>query len=140
MTIPNLEPMTQAEFDAAKEVTLDPIPCLRCGRMLMSPGSIVRGYGITCAFLQALEELSHGQARNPDKGPAVYPKETAEFYEVSNDLIEVVDHRNLVIGELRRSKKGGAWSLILWGKLVDIDMELPSAKRRMLRILDKMGR
>jgi hypothetical protein len=138
MTIPDLHPMTEAEFEAAKHVTLDPIPCLRCGRILMSPGSIVRGYGQMCAFLQALEELSHGQNRNPKK--LFTAKETVDFYQVSDTLIELVDHRNLVVGELRRTKGGGVWKIVLWGKYVDLDANLDSAKRRVIRILDRMGR
>jgi hypothetical protein len=138
MTISTIQPMTEAEFEAAKAVTLDPIPCLRCGRILMSPGSIVRGYGQMCAFLQALEELSHGQNRNPKKDAAA--KETVDFYQVSADLVELVDHRNLVVGELRRAKGGEVWKIILWGKFVDLDANLDSAKRRVIRILDRMGR
>lgn len=134
----DLQPMTEAEYEEAKKVTLQPIECLRCGRYLTSPGSIVRGYGATCCLLQALEELSHGQNRNPNQNPT--PKETVEFYEVSADLIELVDHRNLVVGELRRTKSKGAWQIILWSKTVDIDANLDSAKRRVVRILDRMAR
>jgi hypothetical protein len=123
--------MSQEEFDAAKHVTLNPIECLRCGRWLMSRASIVRGYGTTCALLQALEELSHG-SRNPEK--AFRPKPIVDFYEVEEGHWEISDHRNLVIGELKQTK-GGAWIISLWGQKLDLDADLTNAKKRVERIL-----
>jgi hypothetical protein len=132
-----IQPMTQEEFDAAKHVTLDPIECLRCGRWLISRASIVRGYGAACALSQALEELSHGSMRNPRKTFA--PKPVVEFFQVSDVFWEVTDYRGLTIGELRQTKNG-AWSIVLWDRKVDLDADLQNAKRRVARILERMGR
>jgi hypothetical protein len=62
-----------------------------------------------------------------------------EFYEVTEDLWEVVDHRDLVVGQLHRTRTG-AWMIYLWDKKVDLDVDLSNAKRRVARIIEKMGR
>lgn len=138
MTIPSFEPMSEEAFQEAASKLPDPIQCLRCGRWLYSKGSIVRGYGQTCAFLAALEELSHGP-RSPDKPFRIKP--TAEFVRISDTLYEIVDHRDLAIGELRRDPRTvGSWRIWLWGHHLDLDADLESAKVRTTRILDRMGR
>jgi hypothetical protein len=134
MTVPAFEPMTDAEFQSASAILPQPIACLRCGRPLFSRASILRGYGMTCAWHQALEELSY-PGRNPKRPPVIH---AATFERINQNRFEIVGRNDTVVGHL--TLRGSQWWIELWDTAIDFDLDLGNAKRRALRILERMGR
>lgn len=114
---------------------LIPIPCMRCGRMLTSYESIVRGYGVKCAYLAALGKLSRTQA-DQRKASIGFHRLDDGHYGILRGLDAATE--GPYIGHLKRGKTG-LWSIIVWGDRVDVDADFHNAKVRASRIFWNMG-
>lgn len=126
--------MTEAEWQAAVAANPTPIQCHRCGKWLFSKLSILRGYGAKCAFLHALEELSHGSRGY--RGLSLQDP-TVDFVYLSGDVWIIEDKAHREVGRITLGKDG-SWWISIWGDTVDFDKDLGNAKARAIRIFAHM--
>lgn len=125
--------MTEAEWQEAVAANPTPIQCHRCGKWLFSKLSILRGYGAKCAFLHALEELSHTDLRRKH----YFAEPTVDFVYLSGDVWIIEDKAHREVGRITLGKDG-SWWISIWGDTVDFDKDLDNAKARAIRIFAHM--